>query len=275
MSARLRRVGTIYDLGYRHYDGPRLGRRAAIGAIVCAGLRAAFGLGRWGGRRSSRGALLVLASCRPRRGRDPRPRRATSRSLQLRELPLGHRRAAGALRRGAGPGAGRQRPAQPRAAAVLQPPWVARLRPGQARRAGDGAPRPHAGPLLVLFVAGCWRPMTWSRRSATRSATAGHRRLRRVTPSCWPPRPGDRSLAARRAYATGAIIAVFLVGGVVSGIFARPGSGRGLAWVAPSSNPLALLDGGREWLFGAAVADSPVAAADLARHLRASPPQSC
>ena len=41
-------AGTIYDIGYRHYDGPRLGRRGAIGAIVAAGLRAVFGLGRSG-----------------------------------------------------------------------------------------------------------------------------------------------------------------------------------------------------------------------------------
>ena len=39
-------TGTIYDIGYRRYEGVRLGRRAAIGAIVGAGVRAVFGLGR-------------------------------------------------------------------------------------------------------------------------------------------------------------------------------------------------------------------------------------
>jgi ABC-2 type transport system permease protein len=41
-------TGSIYDLGYRRYDGPRLGRRHAIGALVRHGLRAIFGLGRSG-----------------------------------------------------------------------------------------------------------------------------------------------------------------------------------------------------------------------------------
>ncbi|HEX2844593.1 MAG TPA: ABC transporter permease, partial [Candidatus Limnocylindria bacterium] len=48
MSARPETTGTIYDIGYRGYDGPRLGRRGAITAIVGAGLRALFGFGRSG-----------------------------------------------------------------------------------------------------------------------------------------------------------------------------------------------------------------------------------
>jgi ABC-2 type transport system permease protein len=39
-------TGSIYDLGYRRYEGPRLGRRHAVGALVRHGLRAVFGLGR-------------------------------------------------------------------------------------------------------------------------------------------------------------------------------------------------------------------------------------
>lgn len=46
MSAADPRAGTIYDLGYRGYDGPRLGRRAAILALYTFTLRAAFGIGR-------------------------------------------------------------------------------------------------------------------------------------------------------------------------------------------------------------------------------------
>jgi len=41
-------TGSIYDLGYRGYDGPRLGRRHAIEALFVHGLRAVFGLGRSG-----------------------------------------------------------------------------------------------------------------------------------------------------------------------------------------------------------------------------------
>jgi ABC-2 type transport system permease protein len=41
-------TGSIYDLGYRGYDGPRLGRRHAIEALFAHGLRTVFGLGRSG-----------------------------------------------------------------------------------------------------------------------------------------------------------------------------------------------------------------------------------
>lgn len=40
------RTGNIYDLGYRNYDGPRLGRRHAITSLYFYTLRGAFGLGR-------------------------------------------------------------------------------------------------------------------------------------------------------------------------------------------------------------------------------------
>ena len=70
------------------------------------------------------------------------------------------------------------------------------------------------------------------------------------------------SLAARRAYAAGAVLAVFLVGGVVSGTF-QDVETLDLAWLAPFTNPLAILDGAREWLFGGSVAESPVGAAGL------------
>ena len=38
----------IYDLGYRGYDGPRLGRRAAVWALFASSFRATWGLGRSG-----------------------------------------------------------------------------------------------------------------------------------------------------------------------------------------------------------------------------------
>ena len=70
------------------------------------------------------------------------------------------------------------------------------------------------------------------------------------------------SLAARRAYAAGAVLAVFLIGGVVSGTFQGQES-LGLEWISPFTNPLAILDGAREWLFGGTVAESPVAQAGV------------
>lgn len=41
-----RAAGSIYDLGYRRYEGLRLGRRNAVLSLYVHGLRAAFGLGR-------------------------------------------------------------------------------------------------------------------------------------------------------------------------------------------------------------------------------------
>lgn len=39
-------AGTIYDLGYRHYDGPRLGREAAVRALFEHSIRVVWGIGR-------------------------------------------------------------------------------------------------------------------------------------------------------------------------------------------------------------------------------------
>jgi ABC-2 type transport system permease protein len=39
-------AGSIYDLGYRNYEGARLGRRQAITSVYTHSLRGAFGLGR-------------------------------------------------------------------------------------------------------------------------------------------------------------------------------------------------------------------------------------
>ena len=52
----------IYDLGYRGYDGPRLGRRAAVWALFVASLRAAWGLGRSGRAKIVPWGALAFAS---------------------------------------------------------------------------------------------------------------------------------------------------------------------------------------------------------------------
>jgi ABC-2 type transport system permease protein len=46
VAARDPDAGAIYDLGYRGYDGPRLGRSAAVWTLYVSSLRAIFGLGR-------------------------------------------------------------------------------------------------------------------------------------------------------------------------------------------------------------------------------------
>jgi ABC-2 type transport system permease protein len=53
--------GNIYDLGYQAYDGPRLGRRAALGALFRHALRACYGLGRGGRAKVVPFGLAALA----------------------------------------------------------------------------------------------------------------------------------------------------------------------------------------------------------------------
>jgi ABC-2 type transport system permease protein len=54
-------VGSIYDLGYRHYDGIRLGRRHAIWALYLHSLRNVFGIGRSFWAKAAAFGLLALA----------------------------------------------------------------------------------------------------------------------------------------------------------------------------------------------------------------------
>ena len=53
-------TGSIYDLGYRTYDGPRLGRRHAVWALFSGSLRAAFGIGRGGRAKIAPLTIAVL-----------------------------------------------------------------------------------------------------------------------------------------------------------------------------------------------------------------------
>jgi ABC-2 type transport system permease protein len=55
-------AGAIYDLGYRGYDGVRLGRRGPMWALFVSGLRAMFGLGRSGRAKIIPFGVLAFAS---------------------------------------------------------------------------------------------------------------------------------------------------------------------------------------------------------------------
>jgi len=56
-----RAAGNIYDLGYRRYEGVRLGRHHAVLALYTASLRAAFGLGRRTSAKIIPVALVIIA----------------------------------------------------------------------------------------------------------------------------------------------------------------------------------------------------------------------
>lgn len=52
-------AGVIHDIGFRHYDGPRLGRRQVVRALYVESARGAYGLGR--STRSKIMPMLLLA----------------------------------------------------------------------------------------------------------------------------------------------------------------------------------------------------------------------
>ena len=56
--------GSIYDIGYRKYDGPRLGRAHAVRSLFLHSLRSSFGIGR-GGRAKIAPLVLGLIACIP------------------------------------------------------------------------------------------------------------------------------------------------------------------------------------------------------------------
>jgi ABC-2 type transport system permease protein len=56
--------GVIHDLGYRRYDGPRLGRRRIVAALAWHSFRSAFGFGR-GAKAKIVPVIAFLALCLP------------------------------------------------------------------------------------------------------------------------------------------------------------------------------------------------------------------
>jgi ABC-2 type transport system permease protein len=53
-------AGAIYDIGYQHYDGKRLGRAGAVRALYIHGLRTVFGIGRGGRAKIPPIALIAI-----------------------------------------------------------------------------------------------------------------------------------------------------------------------------------------------------------------------
>ena len=258
-------TGTIYDIGYRHYDGPRLGRRGAVTAIVGSGLRAVFGLGRsarskvlpWGLVSLGLAPAVVAVAIRVLVGdivelysydnylwgigalffvfvAAQAPELVVN-DMRHRVLPLYFSRP---IRRLDYVAAKLVALAAGLLAMTLLPVLV--LFAGRVLAAEDvlGALGDEIGALPGIVGTGVVYAIALASLGIAIS-----------------------SLAARRAYAAGAVLGVFLIGGVVSAIFAE--SGGGLVDVSPFLDPLSILDGAREWLFGGTVAESPVAQSDV------------
>lgn len=60
-SAAEQHAGTIYDIGYRRYDGSRLGRWYAFRSLLAHSFRSVFGIGRGGRAKMAPFALLAFA----------------------------------------------------------------------------------------------------------------------------------------------------------------------------------------------------------------------
>jgi ABC-2 type transport system permease protein len=265
MSASPEAAGAIYDIGYRRYDGPRLGRRGAIGAIVGAGLRAVYGMGRsgrskiipWGALILAALPALVAVAIRVLAGdlielysydnylwgigallpifvAAQAPELVIT-DMRYRVLPLYFSRPISRLDYAAAKLA-----ALSLALLGLTLLPVLLLFLGRVLAAEDlvGALGDEIGALPAIVGSGLLHAVVLASIGLAVSSVAG-----------------------RRAYAAGAVLALFLIGSVMSGTFEAQAGG--LETIAPFLNPTAILDGTREWLFGGSVADSPVSAAGV------------
>lgn len=262
-------TGTIYDIGYRHYEGPRLGRAGAIAAIIGAGMRSVFGLGRSGRSKIIPWGAVILALLPAVVGLAIRVLAGELVDLFTYQGYLWE------------------------IGAVL---WIFLAAQSPELVVNDIRHR-----VLPLYFS---RPISRFDYAAAKLAAlslsllvltlvpvlvlllgtilSGDDLVAAIGDEL-PALPGIvgngvlhavvlasiglaiSSIAGRRAYAAGGIVALFLIGGGVSSIFqAQAQIGRqGLGDLAPFFSPLAILDGAREWLFGETVAESPVAGADL------------
>jgi ABC-2 type transport system permease protein len=259
-------TGAIYDLGYRGYDGPRLGRRAAFATLFWASLRAAFGLGRSGRSKvvpwgltaimvvpaAVAGAIQAIAPG----GLSPfnydnylwdlSPILALFIAAQAPELVSSDQRNH-----------------------VLSLYFSHALARSDYALAKLGA---LAAALFILALAPLLVILFASIFAASDVVAAFGDQLQNLPQIFGSPAIHAVPLAAlglaiaaftpRRAYATGAIIAVYLVTGAVGQILSEAGRGR-LSQVAPLLNPWVLLDGTRDWLVGNTIPNSPVPRADL------------
>jgi ABC-2 type transport system permease protein len=259
-------TGAIYDLGYRGYDGPRLGRSAAFATLFWASLRAAFGLGRPGRSKIVPWALSAIMIVPA----------AVAGAIQARApgglSPFNYDNYLWDLQVILALFVAAQAPelvSSDQRNRVLSLYFSHALARSDYALAKVGAMAAALfmlalAPLLVIFFA--------SILAATDVVAAFGDQLGNIPQIVGSPLiyaiplaglgMAIASFTPRRAYATGAIIAVYLVTGAVGAILSEAGRGR-LSLVAPLINPFVLLDGTRDWLLGASIPDSPVSGADL------------
>jgi ABC-2 type transport system permease protein len=265
--ARSAASGAIYDLGYRRYEGVRLGRGHAVSTLFWSSLRAAFGMGRsgrakivpWGLALFAIVPALVAVAIVALVGEGISPFSydnylwqvqitfALFVAAQAPELVNGDMRH--------------------RVLALYFSHPLERLDYAGAKLSALAAAMLLMAiiPQLVIFfgnvltsddvVAGVIDELTalpqiigTSLLYAVTLAVIG------IAIAAFTP---------RRAYATGAIIAFFLVTGATSTILGEAARGS-ISDLAPLIDPFALIDGTRDWLLGGSIDDSPVSSSSVA-----------
>jgi ABC-2 type transport system permease protein len=273
-AAAASRTGSIYDLGYRRYDGVRLGRRHAIWALYIYSLRGAFGIGRSGRAKIAPFGLALLAL-----------------------LPALIAVGIAALVSQSPAGSVVESPIQYATYLSFSGTLLILFCAAQAPELVGRDQRYNVLPLYfsralrrsdyaLAKLAALWTALALVFLAPEALIFAGRVLAARDVPSAFaanvpsiPPILGVTALAAlvlggislsiasytpRRSYATAAIIAAFIVPPIVAGIIAELSGGL-VTTVAALLDPVDLLDGANSWLFGRSQGNDTLAAAGLPR----------
>jgi ABC-2 type transport system permease protein len=255
-------TGAIYDLGYRGYDGPRLGRPAAVATLFWASLRAAYGLKRSGRAKivpwglaaflvAPAGVSVAVAALAPGA---PSPFTYDDYLWNLRIL-LGIFIAAQAPELVSSDQ--RHRVLSLYFSHALERSDYALAKLGALTAAVYGLA---LAPMLVLFFG-----RVLLAADVVQASGDELENLPQVlaAPLIYAVPLAVISLAIaaftpRRAYATGAIIAVFIVGAAIAGILGDAITSGPLGDLSQLLNPIVPIDGTRDLLVGNTIVDSPV-----------------
>jgi ABC-2 type transport system permease protein len=262
-------TGAIYDLGYRNYEGERLGRGAAVATLFWHSLRAAFGWGRSGRSKIvpwglaaftlAPSAIATAISALVPGGEAMSPFTYDSYLGQV-TVPLALFVAAQA----------------PELVSGDQRHRVLSLYFSHALERTDYALAKLGAMVLATFILGFAPMLVLFLGSVLVSADVAGAlgdQLENVPQVVLAPLIYALPIATlalaiaawtpRRAYATGAIIAVFMVSAAISGIFGEVARGDALADFGVLLNPFNAADGTRDLLVGEPYFESVASQSDL------------
>jgi len=268
LGARTSATGAIYDLGYRSYDGPRLGRPHAVATLYRASLRQLFGLGRSGRAKIIPWGVTAFAVI------PAAVAAAISALVPVGEAsPFNYDNYLWGMQSLIAIFVAAQAPeivSSDQRHHVLSLYFSHALKRTDYALAKWGALATAIAimcviPMLVIFLgsvlAAADVPAAFGDQIENLPKIFGAPLIYAI------PLAGlGLAIAAytpRRMYASGAIIAVFIVTAAVAGILAEATTGTMSKW-GPLVSPFVAIDGTRDWLVGATITDSPVGASGIA-----------